>query len=54
MIDLKDERELNEEQLDQELEHDLKKLFREAKKNKGDPKSKMIVDSLDEYLRCEL
>ena len=51
MLQFMDEKEMNEEQLNEELENDLKKLFREAKKKKGDPKSKRIVESLDEYLR---
>ena len=42
-----DEKEFDEEQINEEIENDLKKLFREAKNNKGDPKSKRIVESLD-------
>ena len=37
----------------EELEGDLKKLFKEAE-NKKDSVSKKIVDNIDEWLRSEL
>ena len=54
MIEELSQFEMNELQLQEELEYDLKKLFREAKKKNGDPKSKRIVEELEEHLRKEL
>ena len=36
------------------MANDLKKLFKEAKKKKGDPLDKKIVENIDEWLKSEL
>ena len=33
------------------MANDLKKLFKEAKKKKGDPISKKIVENMDDWLK---
>jgi hypothetical protein len=54
MSDTLSEEELAEASLKEELRKDFRKLFREARKTKGDSVSKRIVGSIDEWLRIEL
>jgi hypothetical protein len=37
-----------------EISQDLRKLFKEAYQEKGDPISKRIVEGIDDWLRNEL
>ena len=54
MTEKMDDEEFDEDQLFDELEGDLKKLFKEANKKNGDPVSKRIVEQMDDWLKSEL
>ena len=46
--------EADEEWISSELQGDLNQLFTEARKQKGDPLSKKIVENMDGWLKSEL
>ena len=53
MIEI-DETEFNEEEIHEELNSDLRRLFKEARQNKGNSTSRRIVEGIDKWLRTEL
>ena len=54
MLDPLNDEEIDEEELFYEFANDLKRLFYEANKDKFNPVSKRIVESLDDWLKSEL
>ena len=51
---ISDLEEADEEWISNELEGDLNTLFTEARKSKGDPISKKIVQNMDGWLKSQL
>jgi hypothetical protein len=54
MIENINEDEIDGVELKKELKNDLTRLLREAKKKKGDPITKKIVENIDPWLITEL